>query len=42
MELIILDNGGKAKDMAKENNTGMTVLTMKDIGKTIWRMAKED
>lgn len=42
MEQSILANGKMVIDMEKENNFGMMVLSMKDIGKIILLMEKVD
>lgn len=42
MEQYIKDSGKLVSDMVEENNTGMMVLSMKDIGKIIWLVEKVD
>jgi len=37
-----LDNGNSVKDMVEVNNYGMMVVNMKDIGKIMLHVVKED
>jgi len=40
--LFISVNGEKDKDTVEENKFGLMDQNMKDIGKIIWQMEKED
>lgn len=42
INLFIKDNGKMVKDMVRVFNIGMMAPSMKDIGKIIWQMVKED